>query len=485
MRRYSSERSTLKRIANAFRQIGRTNKNRIVKGITALKDATVSGIFKLRHAVTHNKVVARFSLPKRFVQIASIALVVALVPTIALSANGNMAQKKAAEQQQVVADQPETATVPQEETPDVVSIPDVVVDQSTTDASNATEVTGDLTVADTPEEAPVEEQEPESKYLDLQPDTNHPDVIKLQERLIELHYMDNDEPTDYYGSGTQEAVKYFQRKNGLTMDAVAGAQTQEILFSDEAKPYSASLEARGADVESIQARLTELGYDVGDTGYFGTETEKAVKYFQRMNGLDDDGSVGYETKEVLYSSNATPSEEYLARKEAEENGTSDEGSSEESSSKSSDSDKSSEKPKEESKKEESESEESAPAPAPAADPGNVEAFIDAAMAQVGKSYVLGGKGPNTFDCSGFVYYALNQSGNSIGYMTSGGWANSGYTTVGFGDLQRGDVICMTGHVGIYLGDGMMVDASSSKGQIVVREVGSWARSVFKCGKRPL
>ena len=57
-------------------------------------------------------------------------------------------------------------------------------------------------------------------------------------------------------------------------------------------------------------------------------------------------------------------------------------------------------------------EESAPAedtssddsPSYTADPGSVEAFIAVAEAQLGKPYVLGGKGPNSFDCSGLIYY---------------------------------------------------------------------------------
>ena len=99
--------------------------------------------------------------------------------------------------------------------------------------------------------------------------------------------------------------------------------------------------------------------------------------------------------------------------------------------------------------------------------------------------MLGGKGPDVFDCSGFVYYALKQSGNGIGYMTSGGWANSGYTSVSWDNLQRGDIVCVTGHVGIYLGGGQIVAASSSSGQIVVRNMGSWFQSRFICGKRVL
>ena len=108
---------------------------------------------------------------------------------------------------------------------------------------------------------------------------------------------------------------------------------------------------------------------------------------------------------------------------------------------------------------------------------------------LGTPYVLGGKGPNSVDCSGLVYYCLNASGNSIGYMTSGGWASSGYPTVySMDELQAGDVVCFSGHVGIYLGGGDMIDASSSQGKVRycsnIQGSSYWTRN-FICGKRPL
>lgn len=115
---------------------------------------------------------------------------------------------------------------------------------------------------------------------------------------------------------------------------------------------------------------------------------------------------------------------------------------------------------------------------------SIEAFIAVALEQVGKPYVRGGKGPNNFDCSGFVYYALNTSGYKLNYMTSGTWAQSGFTTIGsIDEIQRGDIICLRGHVAIYMGDGIMVDASSRNGKIVVRDVGGWCRRNFINAKR--
>ena len=45
--------------------------------------------------------------------------------------------------------------------------------------------------------------------------------------------------------------------------------------------------------------------------------------------------------------------------------------------------------------------------------------------------------------------------------------------------------CMDGHVAIYLGAGMVIDASSSQNAMVKREFGSWFRNGFICAKRPL
>ncbi|MEG2189131.1 MAG: peptidoglycan-binding protein, partial [Christensenella sp.] len=287
-------------------------------------------------------------------------------------------------------------------------------------------------------------------------------------------YMSQDQATDYFGPATLRAVQAFQRKHGLEVDGAAGAETQAILFSDAAKEYTAALNADGDDVSLIQERVLNVGYDVSVTGHFGEMTEKAVKYFQRMNGLTDDGSVGSQTMDMLFSDNAEESEEKKAADKKKEEDAKKKSSGKKGST-------SGKKPS----GNKGSSGGGGGGSAAAANPGSVEAFIDAAMAQVGKPYVLGGKGPDSFDCSGFVYYALQQSGNGIGYMTSGGWAGSGYASVSWDNMQRGDIVCVSGHVGIYLGGGSIVDASSGSGQIVVRGMGSWFRDRFICAKRPL
>ncbi len=57
----------------------------------------------------------------------------------------------------------------------------------------------------------------------------HPFVAKLQERLMELGFMENDEPTLFYGPVTAGAIKTYQRQNNLTQDGVAGQETLAAL----------------------------------------------------------------------------------------------------------------------------------------------------------------------------------------------------------------------------------------------------------------
>lgn len=333
---------------------------------------------------------------------------------------------------------------------------------------------------ETPQEEEIDTENVEIGKVDVLYGEDNPVIAKVQERLMELNYMERDSATTKLGPITSAALEAFQRKNGLTITGDADIATQKALFSDSAKTYSVSEGASGIDVGEIQQRLNDLGYEVSITRYFGTQTTKAVKQFQKNNGLTADGTVGAATKEALFSSDAV------------RNKNSESSSSSSSSNKGNSSSGSSSSNKENSSSSGSSSSNKGNSSSGGSNPGSanssrVEAFIDAAESQLGKTYVLGGKGPDVFDCSGFIYYALNQSGYSIGYMTSYGWADSSYPTVnGMDNLQRGDIICYNGHVGIYLGGGDMIDASSTQGKIRITSIwGSYWQRNFICGKRPL
>ena len=153
----------------------------------------------------------------------------------------------------------------------------------------------------------VEETEPIPEYLRV--GVEHPIVASLQERLMELGFMDNDEPTEYYGEVTANAVKHFQRQNGLAEDGIIGQDTLMAILSPDAKYYAVAKGVKGDDIQRIQGRLYELGYlATADqvSGYFGDSTEQAVLKLQKVNGLKEDGKVGRQTMNLLYSEDVKP-----------------------------------------------------------------------------------------------------------------------------------------------------------------------------------
>ena len=63
----------------------------------------------------------------------------------------------------------------------------------------------------------------------------------------------------------------------------------------------------GENVKNLQSRLYTLGYYTAEIdGQYGAATKEAVTAFQRLNGLDADGIVGAETRQVLFSAEAKP-----------------------------------------------------------------------------------------------------------------------------------------------------------------------------------
>ncbi|MFV0428871.1 MAG: NlpC/P60 family protein [Arachnia sp.] len=91
-----------------------------------------------------------------------------------------------------------------------------------------------------------------------------------------------------------------------------------------------------------------------------------------------------------------------------------------------------------------------------------------ALAQVGKSYVWGTSGPNTFDCSGLTSYAYRQVGINL-TRSSRGQAGLG-TPVSKSNLQPGDLVFYyspISHVGIYIGNGKIVHAANPRSGVQV------------------
>ncbi len=297
-------------------------------------------------------------------------------------------------------------------------------------------------------------------------------VIKdCQTALKRLGYV-TFKPDGVMGKATVSAIKAFQQANGLTRDGALGPVTRDMILSGDAQEMVMQLGDYGTDVKNMQTRLAKLNYlsSANATGYFGEITEDAVKAFQKRAGLTADGKVGGVTLTMMNSSSAkkaasAPSTKKETKTSSGSSGSSSSGSSSGSSS------------------------------SGVSDKSGVEKLVSLAESKVGSKYVRGAKGPNTFDCSGFVFWCLKNSGVSTSYMTSIMWrSTSRYSRfTDMGSIQRGDILVFsgesdsTGHVGIYLGGGKMIDASSSEGQVrqsssVLNSGGYWSRH-FICAYR--
>jgi flagellum-specific peptidoglycan hydrolase FlgJ len=100
-----------------------------------------------------------------------------------------------------------------------------------------------------------------------------------------------------FGSGTEMAVRGFQRKNGLEVDGIVGPRTFAALT--ESVPLLKE-GASGERVEQLQQQLKQAGFDPGGVdGKFGRNTEAAVKRFQEAKGLEVDGIAGPRTLGAL------------------------------------------------------------------------------------------------------------------------------------------------------------------------------------------
>ena len=88
--------------------------------------------------------------------------------------------------------------------------------------------------------------------------------------------------------------------------------------------------------------------------------------------------------------------------------------------------------------------------------------VSTAMAQIGDPYVWGAAGPNAFDCSGLTQYAYAAAGISLPHSSS--MQSTMGVAVSRADLRPGDLLFFyspVSHVGMYIGNGQMVHASTA------------------------
>ena len=125
---------------------------------------------------------------------------------------------------------------------------------------------------------------------------------------------------------------------------------------------------------------------------------------------------------------------------------------------------------------------------------SVDKVLDFAHQQLGKPYVWGAQGPNSFDCSGLIYYVYKNAANITLPRTSVEQSKFG-TTVSKSNLKAGDLVFFdtngpnngaVSHVGIYAGEGQLIHASSSNKKIVkVNMETSYWNNTYVVAKRVL
>lgn len=271
-------------------------------------------------------------------------------------------------------------------------------------------------------------------------------VTQIQTLLKKLEYYEYENITGYFGPVTQDAVKRFQSVNGLTADGVVGKGTYALLCSSDAKYYVIYPGDSGDTVVALQTRLKELKYFSGTcTGYYGTVTQSAVNAFQAANGLTVDGKVGKNTREKLNSSSAAVN---IGTTVTEVKAT--------------------------------------------VQTSPVTEMISIAKAQLNKPYVWGAEGPDSFDCSGLLYYVLRSVDVSIIRDTAASYSlvDKWDKITSVSDLKAGDLVFFksdsssaVSHCGICIGNNQVLHASSGSEKVIISDLTGYYARNFVCGRR--
>jgi cell wall-associated NlpC family hydrolase len=129
--------------------------------------------------------------------------------------------------------------------------------------------------------------------------------------------------------------------------------------------------------------------------------------------------------------------------------------------------------------------------APAPDPRQVAiaTAIEAARSKLGAPYSYGSAGPYAFDCSGFTRWVYQQAGITLAHYSGAQWANTIH--IPLDQLQPGDLVFNWGfgggdpdHVGLYIGDGMMIHAPNSGGSVRYDSIWWWTGASIAAARLP-
>ena len=220
-------------------------------------------------------------------------------------------------------------------------------------------------------------------------------------------------------------MKFFRTFSMMAMTLMIGSSVTfasgELMMGDQ-----------GTEVAEAQVQLAQRGYDVMTDGDFGPATVEAVKSFQEQNGFKADGMIDTTTFKALVGrdlpENLSHGSNYISRR-----------------------------------------------------------IVNTSMQYIGVPYVFGGNSPRYgLDCSAYVKLVYSQVGINLP-RTADAQFEVG-TPVSTADLLPGDAVFFetyapgASHVGIYIGDGNFIHASSSKG-VTISSLGASYYSSHYLGAR--
>lgn len=293
----------------------------------------------------------------------------------------------------------------------------------------------------------------------------------------------------YYGPITKAAVKSLQAKFKLARTGRMNSKTWAAL----ARSKSASRSAAKAAKKTVKvltpaeaaAKRPELKFGMGpdnpavifvqqylnvspQSGYFGAMTREAVLAYQRGVGLSATGVVGPLTWQAIEAKKVADPAKAAASAPAD--------------------------PEAPTLSADGAATTVATTPAPATiptptytlpeNPTAADKALVYALAQVGKPYVLGGNGPDVFDCSGLVQQAYLSAGISLPRLASQQQYEG--TQVTLETLVPGDLIYYQdgasprrGHISMYAGNGLAVEAANPRRGVRIRALNeSWYAERF-------
>lgn len=133
-----------------------------------------------------------------------------------------------------------------------------------------------------------------------------PVVAEVRARLVRLGYLPKGAGGFKFDAETDRAVRAFQQERRISVDGTVGPVTFRHLeearwtLGDRVLWFSAAQPHTGDDVEDLQRRLADLGFNIGRVdGIFGFSTDAALREFQRNVGMKADGTCGVNTVVAL------------------------------------------------------------------------------------------------------------------------------------------------------------------------------------------